>query len=95
MPVKCHNISVTGNVQNTRFRSAVEYTGQFLGLSGVVFNDKDGGVVILCCGEDIVVEKFTQKIKSMWDEIEDINDRILSTCIDLPDPFAHTDAAQI
>ncbi|TRZ91748.1 MAG: hypothetical protein D4R88_01375 [Methanosarcinales archaeon] len=91
MTVKCHNITVTGNVQNTSFRSAVEYTGQFLGLSGVVFNIIDRGVVILCCGEDSAVDKLIQRIKLVNNEIEDIQDRVLSACIDLPEPFGHAD----
>lgn len=69
----------------------MEYSGQLLGLSGVVFNTKKGSV-ILCCGEDNAVSELTNKIKLVYSGIEDMQDRVLSACIDLPDPFAHTDA---
>ena len=60
---KCHSIIVTGKVQDTGFRSIVEHIGRSFGMPGLVFNAKDGSVKILCCGEDSVIDNFTQTIK--------------------------------
>ena len=88
---KCHSIIVTGNVQDIGFRSIVEHIGRSFGVPGVVFNAKDGSVKILCCGEDSVIDNFTQTIKvrggESGAEIEGIKKQALPF-IDLPDKFS-------
>ena len=88
---KCHSISVTGKVQDIGFRSIVEHIGRSFGLPGLVFNAKDGSVKILCCGEDKIIDNFTQTIKvrggESGAEIESIKEQLLPF-IDLPDEFS-------
>src|SRR3990172_3033023 len=88
---KCHSIIVTGKVQDIGFRSIVEHIGRSFGMPGLVFNAKDGSVKILCCGEDSVIDNFTQTIKERGGEsgaeIEGIKEQVLPF-IDLPDEFS-------
>jgi acylphosphatase len=89
---KCHSIIVTGKVQDTGFRSIVEHIGRSFGMPGLVFNARDGSVKILCCGEDSVIDNFTQTIKvrggESGAEIEGIKEQALPFDIDLPDEFS-------
>ncbi len=89
---KCHSIIVTGKVQDIGFRSVVEHIGRSFGIPGMVFNAKDGSVKILCCGEDSVIDNFTQAIKVRGTEngaeIAGIKEKTLSINIDLPDEFS-------
>jgi len=89
---KCHSIIVTGKVQDIGFRSIVEHIGRSFGIPGLVFNAKDGSVKILCCGEDSVIENFTQTIKVRGEEngteIEGIREKALPFDIDLPYEFS-------
>ena len=89
---KCHSIIVTGKVQDIGFRSVVEHIGRSFGMPGLVFNAKDGSVKILCCGEDSVIDNFTQTIRVRGEEsgaeIEDIKEQVLPFNIDLPDEFS-------
>jgi len=89
---KCHSIIVTGKVQDIGFRSIVEHIGRSFGMHGLVFNAKDGSVKILCCGEDSVIDNFTQTIKvrgrESGAEIEGIKEQALPFDIDLPDEFS-------
>ena len=93
---KCHSIIVTGKVQDIGFRSVVEHIGRSLGIPGMVFNAKDGSVKILCCGEDSVIDNFTQAIKVRGTkngaEIANIKEKTLSINIDLPDDFSKVSA---
>ena len=89
---KCHSIIVTGKVQDIGFRSVVEHIGRSFGIPGLVFNAKDGSVKILCCGEDSVIDNFTQAIKvrgaENGAEIANIKEKTLSINIDLPGEFS-------
>jgi acylphosphatase len=89
---KCHSIIVSGKVQDIGFRSVVEHIGRSFGMPGLVFNAKDGSVKILCCGEDSVIDNFTQTIKVRGEEIgaeiEAIREQALPFDIDLPDEFS-------
>jgi acylphosphatase len=89
---KCHSIIVTGKVQDIGFRSIVEHIGRSFGMPGLVFNAKDGSVKILCCGEDSVIDNFTQTIKVRGEEsgteIEGIKEIALPFDIDLPYEFS-------
>jgi len=83
---------VTGKVQDIGFRSIVEHIGRSFGIPGMVFNAKDGSVKILCCGEDSVIDNFTQAIKVQGAkngvEITNIKEKTLSINIDLPEDFS-------
>jgi len=89
---KCHSIIVTGKVQDIGFRSVVEHIGRSFGIPGLVFNAKDGSVKILCCGEDSVIDNFTQTIKVRGEEsgakIKGIKELLLPFNIDLPEEFS-------
>ena len=89
---KCHSIVVTGKVQDIGFRSVVEHIGRSFGMPGLVFNAKDGSVKILCCGEDSVIDNFTQTIRVRGEEggakIKGIKEILLPFNIDLPDEFS-------
>ena len=89
---KCHSIVITGKVQDIGFRSVVEHIGRSFGMSGLVFNAKDGSVKILCSCEDSVIDNFTQTIKARGaengTEIAKIKEQTLSINIDLPDDFS-------
>ncbi|MDP3105663.1 MAG: acylphosphatase [Candidatus Methanoperedens sp.] len=89
---KCHSIIVTGKVQDIGFRSVVEHIGRSFGIPGLVFNAKDGSVRILCCGNDSVIDNFTQAIRVRGEEsgteIANIKEKTLSINIDLPDDFS-------
>ena len=93
---KCHSIIVTGKVQDIGFRSVVEHIGRSFGMPGLVFNAKDGSVKILCCGEDSVIDNFTQTIRVRGKEsgakIKDIKEIMLPFNIDLPDEFSKVSA---
>jgi len=93
---KCHSIIVTGKVQDIGFRSVVEHIARSLGIPGLVFNAKDGSVKILCCGEDSVIENFTQTIRVRGEEsgakIKGIKEILLPFNIDLPDEFSKVSA---
>ena len=89
---KCHSIVVTGKVQDIGFMSIVEHIGRSFDIPGMVFNSKDGSVKILCCGEDSVINNFTQAIKVSGEEngteIVGIKEKTLAINIDLPDEFS-------
>jgi acylphosphatase len=91
MELKCHNIIITGKVQDISFRSIIEHIGRSFGIPGIVFNSKDGSVKILCSGEDSVIDNFTQTIKMRGKdngaEIEGITE-IPVSYMDLPDNFS-------
>jgi acylphosphatase len=55
---------VYGKVQRVGYRRFVLDTAQELGLSGYVRNEKDGSVTIFAQGEDALVEKFIETLKS-------------------------------
>ncbi len=55
---------VYGRVQRVGYRRFVLDSAQELGLSGYVRNEKDGSVTIFVQGDDAVVEKFIETIKS-------------------------------
>jgi hypothetical protein len=65
-------------------------------MPGLVFNAKDGSVKILCCGEDSVIDNFTQTIRVRGEEsgakIKGIKEILLPFNIDLPDEFSKVSA---
>ena len=55
---------VYGRVQRVGYRRFVLDSAQELGISGYVKNEKDGSVTIFAQGDDAVIEKFIETIKS-------------------------------
>ena len=89
---KCYNITITGKVQDIGFRGIAEYAGRLLDLSGLVFNARNGSVMILCRGEDSGIRDFSQEIMKRGVQrgavIQDITRQELPFDIDLPYPFS-------
>ena len=90
--MKCYNITVTGKVQDIGFRAIAEYAGRLLDLSGLVFNARNGSVMIICRGEDSGIRDFSQEIMKRGVQrgavIQDITRQELPFDIDLPYPFS-------
>ncbi|MEM3397549.1 MAG: acylphosphatase [Nitrososphaerota archaeon] len=55
---------VYGRVQRVGFRRFVLDSAQELGLSGYVKNEKDGSVTVFAQGDDTIVERFIEMLKS-------------------------------
>jgi len=90
--IKCYNITVTGKVQDIGFRGIAEYAGRLLDLSGIVYNAKNGSVMIICRGDDSGIRDFSQEIMKRGVQkgalIQDIIRQELPFDIDLPYPFS-------
>ena len=57
-------VRVFGRVQRVGYRRFVLDSAQELGLSGYVRNEKDGSVTVFVQGDDAVLEKFIEMLKS-------------------------------
>jgi acylphosphatase len=57
-------VRIYGRVQRVGYRRFVLDTAQELGLTGYVKNEKDGSVTVFTQGDDAVVEKFIEMLKS-------------------------------
>jgi acylphosphatase len=57
-------VRVYGRVQRVGYRRFVLDSAQELGLTGYVKNEKDGSVTVFAQGEDAVIEKFIDMLKS-------------------------------
>jgi acylphosphatase len=57
-------VRIYGRVQRVGYRRFVLDTAQELGLTGYVKNEKDGSVTVFTQGDDPVVEKFIEMLKS-------------------------------
>jgi acylphosphatase len=57
-------VRVFGRVQRVGYRRFVLDSAQELGLSGYVRNERDGSVTVFVQGDDAVVEKFIEMLKS-------------------------------
>jgi len=55
---------VYGRVQRVGYRRFILDTAQELGLSGYVKNERDGSVTIFAQGDEVVLERFTETMKS-------------------------------
>lgn len=60
---KCHNVMITGKVQDIGFRGLIEDIAKLYDISGYSFNDIDGTIKMVCCGENGTVSKFLEEIK--------------------------------
>jgi acylphosphatase len=64
LALKASLLRVFGRVQRVGYRRFVLDSAQELGLSGYVRNEKDGSVTVFVQGDDAVVEKFIEMLKS-------------------------------
>ncbi len=92
MSSKCYNLTVTGKVQDIGLRGVIEYAGRLLDLSGLVFNTRNGGVGIICRGEDSDIKDFSKEIITRGEKrgaiFQDITRQELPFDVDLPYPFS-------
>lgn len=54
---------ITGKVQDIGFRALIEDIAKLYDISGYSFNDTDGSVKMVCCGENGTVSEFLDEIK--------------------------------
>ena len=86
-----YELIIYGRVQHVGFRDRIENIGRGLGISGVVYNYKDGTVRILANFDDEEIkELFKSNIKALSKkdkliEIERIEERELNAYIEFPE----------
>jgi acylphosphatase len=54
---------ITGKVQDIGFRGLIEDIAKSIDITGYSFNDTDGSVKMVCCGENGTVTEFLEQIK--------------------------------
>ena len=88
---KCYNIMVTGKVLDVGFRTLIEEIARFHDLRGYAFNDLDGSVKMVCCGDDAVIDEFLDEVRFRGVQkgaaIEDIEKEEITQKIFLPQRF--------
>lgn len=88
---KCHNIMITGKVQDIGFRALIEDMAKLYDVRGFSFNDIDGSVKMVCCGENGTIADFLEEIKARGSQksavIEDITGEEIPFQIYLPQKF--------
>jgi acylphosphatase len=62
--LKALQVRVYGRVQRVGYRRFILDSAQELGLSGYVKNEKDGSVTIFAQGDEAILEKFIEMLKS-------------------------------
>ncbi|MCL7393439.1 MAG: acylphosphatase, partial [Thaumarchaeota archaeon] len=62
--LKAFQVRVYGRVQRVGYRRFVLDSAQELGLSGYVKNEKDGSVTVFAQGDEAILEKFIEMLKS-------------------------------
>jgi acylphosphatase len=62
--LKAFQVRVYGRVQRVGYRRFILDSAQELGLSGYVKNEKDGSVTIFAQGDEAILEKFIEMLKS-------------------------------
>ncbi len=88
---KCFNIKITGKVQDTGFRSLIEDIAKLYDLKGFTFNDIDGSIKMVCCGEHGSISNFLDEIRDKGVQkgavIENITSEEIPFKIFLPNKF--------
>lgn len=88
---KCFNIMITGKVQDIGFRTLIEDIARLYDLQGFAFNDIDGSIKMVCCGENGVVADFLEELKTKGTqrgaEIEEVASEEIPFQIYLPQRF--------
>lgn len=84
-------IEIAGKVQLVGFRNFVEANARTLGLEGLVFNDRNGRVKILCGGPETKIDALLQLIELGSSEIgaviESMEKREIPVHLPLPPTF--------
>lgn len=86
-----YEIIIYGKVQHVGFRDRIENIGRGLGISGIVYNYKDGTVRILANFEDEETKRIFKKSlellskKDKLIEIDKIEEKALNTYIEFPE----------
>jgi acylphosphatase len=62
--LKAFQVRVYGRVQRVGYRRFVLDSAQELGLSGYVKNEKNGSVTVFAQGDEAILEKFIEMLKS-------------------------------
>ncbi|MDP3103051.1 MAG: acylphosphatase [Candidatus Methanoperedens sp.] len=82
---------ITGKVQDISFRSLIENIAQLYDIRGYSFNDNDGSVKMVCCGENGTIADFLEEIRKIGTEkgilIDDIISDNIESNIYLPPRF--------
>jgi acylphosphatase len=88
---KCYNVMVTGKVQDIGLRSLIEDIARPLDLKGFAFNDPDGSVKMVCCGDSSEISNFLKEIQIRGEQkgalIKDIKKEEIPYHIYLPQRF--------
>ena len=88
---KCYNVMVTGKVQDIGLRTLIEDIARLLDLKGFAFNDPDGSVKMVCCGDSTEISNFLKEIQIRGEQkgalIEDIKKEEITHHIYLPQRF--------
>jgi len=88
---KCYNVMIKGKVQDIGFRSLIENIAQLYDIRGYSFNDNDGSVKMVCCGENGTIADFLEEIRKRGTEkgilIDDIISDNIESNIYLPPRF--------
>lgn len=91
VPYKTYNIQITGRVQDVGFRNLVENIARSLGLRGMVYNDIDGTVKIVCGGAVSNVKNLIKEIRikspNVGASIDEVNQAEVDAEIFLPPIF--------
>ena len=99
--VTTYELIIYGKVQNVGFRDRIESIGRGLGISGVIYNYKDGTVRILVnFSSERKKQLFKEFIKDLEDEdnlikIEKIEERELNTYIEFPEGISRLSSDDI
>lgn len=75
---KCYGLTLAGKVQDAGFRILIEDIARLHDLKGYAFNDADGTVKMVCCGENGVISDFFEDVRIKGDRkgiIFDITDK--------------------
>jgi acylphosphatase len=88
---KCYNVAIIGKVQDIALRNLIEDIAGTLDLKGFAFNDTDGSLKMVCCGDTKVINNFLKEIRLRGEQkgavIEDIKKEQIPFHIYLPQKF--------
>ncbi len=88
---KNYNIQIKGRVQDIGFRNLVENIAKSLNIRGMVYNDIDGTVKIVCGGAapsvKNLIKELRDKCANVGAAIDEVNQEEISYKVDLPSVF--------
>lgn len=88
---KNYNIQIKGRVQDTGFRNLVESIAKSLNVRGMVYNDSDGTVKIVCRGAaplvTSLVKELEDKCVNVGAAIDEVNKEEIPCDVYLPQVF--------